>query len=75
MVSREGSIEEWSNYIEIIQLFCYSLRMEASMDKYDLLHNEIQVETLSQVSILFSYQLDCLEKGLKYLGYLLKLNY
>ena len=65
---------EWISFKDIITLFTSASRMRVSLRKSTLFQNNSFVDVLSQISNLFSYQLNPLEKGFKFFGYFLKPN-
>ena len=48
--------------------------MEISINKYIIIYNELLMEVEAQIHILFSFKVESVDSGIKYLGYFMKPN-
>ena len=69
---RLGTVEEWGAYKESLKLFCSAMGMCVSMEKYSFLYQNVDEETICQISMLLPYSMVPISLGFKYLGYCLK---
>ena len=68
------SIEEWSIYKEVLDLFCSATSMDFSHNKSMFLEVGLDGEVLSQIKLLLPFNIQPLESGFKYLVFFLKPN-
>ena len=71
MVS-DGSEQSLSTLYEILQIFCKASGMMINVDKSTLLYSRLDAIEFITVQNIFSFTVDILEYGLKYLGFFLK---
>lgn len=74
LVGGIDSVEEWGMYKNIIQTFCRATGMLVSEEKSSFLHLALSDDQLRSIQTIMPYNCSNLEKGFKYLGYLLKPN-
>ena len=70
----EGSLEEWTSYKSIIDLFYKSTSMKTSESKSIFLESNLDDNTIREVKKYFPYEFKPLHLGFKYLGHFLKPN-
>ena len=68
-----GTIEEWSAYKGALDLFFRVSGMSISPLKYYFLHQNVDSDIRGKIVELFSFKMDPITVGFKYLGYRLKL--
>ena len=67
-----GTVEEYQNYKEILDIFCSATGMEISVAKSSFLYNDIDETARERISNFLPFKMDPLTSGFKYLRYYLK---
>jgi len=67
-----ASVEEWTKYYEIVTIYCLASGMKISNTKSILIHAE--KDPIPEIDAVFSIDRAPLDKGFKYLGFMLKPN-
>ena len=67
-----GTLEEWKEYKEILNLFCVASGMRFNLEKYYFLSNYIFKDTSKVITDILPYKMDLIDKGFKYMGFWLK---
>ena len=67
-----GIVDEWIAFKESFDLFCSTIGMSVSTDKYSFLYNDVDEETRRHIFAFLPYRMDPISTGFKYLGYHIK---
>ena len=70
----KGSVEEWEEYKEILELFFKATSMDLSENKFIFLKCGLEEEILEQLKSMFPFKIQSLYDEFKYLGYFIKSN-
>jgi hypothetical protein len=74
LIFGKGSIEEWSVYKEILELFCSATGMMFSESKSSFMIVGLEANELTLIKQLLPFKFQLLDEGFKYLGFFLKPN-
>ena len=67
-----GTVTQWGDYKEALDLFFLAMGMSVSKEKYSFLYQNVDEDIRHQISVLLPYSMAPITLGFKYLGYRLK---
>ena len=70
-----GSTEEWCVIYEVLKVFYEATCMDISPTKSSFIECRIEGNIKEHISAFLPYQMDPINKGIKYLGYFIKSNH